>query len=137
MTGRRATRPVAQRDADWLAAASPDEVSRAHRAGELVELFGGPARFEPVEGQQWTAADLDGATADQIGQALARGDLADLLVGREPEPSAPAAPPAAEPALSVIDRLYESDPLSANALWSYEERRRGGNGASDDGDAAA
>jgi len=73
---------VAQHDTAWLASATPAQVDAAHREGRLTGLYGGPARFEVTPGVRWTEADLEGPSPDQIADAMARGDLADVLSDR-------------------------------------------------------
>lgn len=85
---RRATRPVIQRNAEWLASANAAEVDAARRRGELADLFGATPAIDVQDGVQWVTADLDGATADQIAAALARGDLAELLDSGDPDEAA-------------------------------------------------
>ncbi|KJE23701.1 hypothetical protein FF36_01886 [Frankia torreyi] len=85
---RRATRPVVQRDAEWLGSANAAEIDAARRRGELADLFGATPAIDVQDGVQWVTADLEGASADQIAAALGRGDLSELLAGGDPDEAA-------------------------------------------------
>ncbi|WP_041254977.1 hypothetical protein [Frankia sp. EAN1pec] len=86
MTAPRATRPVAQKAAEWLDTASTEAIAAAFERGELAAVLGGTPPVEVTTGQQWSSADVDAATPVQIAAARLRGDLADLFDSEDGQP---------------------------------------------------
>jgi hypothetical protein len=81
---------------------TPYKLNEARRAGKLARLLGvspehanrHPSALDhllPKPGTQWTRADLDLANdrwqINRVNEARQRGDLADLMAGREPRNS--------------------------------------------------
>ncbi|SMD24207.1 hypothetical protein [Lentzea albidocapillata] len=73
------TQQAPQRDEAWAKAASPQEVARAHAAGELAELLGAhvPRSFSPDT--QLSDNDLRGMTPGEIAKAVEAGAVDELL----------------------------------------------------------
>ncbi|OPG04127.1 hypothetical protein [Microbispora sp. GKU 823] len=68
-----------QRDEDWLAAATPEQINAAYEAGELNALMGTPVI--PNDGQL-TDDHLKQMTPEQINRAYESGQL-DHILGKE------------------------------------------------------
>lgn len=78
------SRKPAQLGRKDLEGMTPEQVSAAHKAGQLDDVLGVTVAFyPPADGTQWTRADLDEAYAaaahQKIADARQRGDLNELM----------------------------------------------------------
>lgn len=73
---------VPQRDEAWTKTASPEEIARAHAAGELAQLMGARVPRSFSRDTQLTEDDLSSMTPSEVDGALKAGAL-DELLGRK------------------------------------------------------